>query len=217
METADLASLIKSRRSIRSWQEKEVSTELLLKAIELATHAPNGGNQQNWRFYVIVNKDLINSIADAVQANAECIAAWPEASGFGEHATRILERSSFFRSAPAVIAVTTRRYQSPIDKILASREKTDARGAQIRQWRKEVNTAIQSAAAAIAYLLLILHQMGLGAVWMIGPIQAKGEIEKILKVPDDMDFIALIPVGYPDENPPLKERKPVREVCEIVK
>jgi len=216
METTDLATLIKSRRSIRSWEDKRVSKELLLKAIELATYAPNGGNQQNWRFYVIVSKDTINSIADAVQASADHIASWPEASRFGEHAARMLQRASFFRNAPAAIAVTTKQYQSPIDQILAARGKTDERGAQIREWRKKADSAIQSVASAIAYMLLIFHQMGLGAVWMTGPMQAKGEIEKILKVPDDMDLVSFIPVGYPAENPPLKERKPVKEVCEIV-
>jgi len=217
MEITDLTNLVKSRRSIRRWQDKKVSKELLLKAIELATYAPNGGNQQNWRFYVIVNKDTINSIADAVQASANYIASWPEASGFGENVTRILQRSSFFRNAPAAIAVTTKHYQSPIDQVLAAREKTDVRGAQIRQWRSGASTAIQSAASAISYMLLVLHQMGLGAVWMTGPMQAKGEIEKILKVPGDMNLIAFIPIGYPAENPPLKERKPVKEVCEVVK
>ena len=217
METTDLAGLIKSRRSIRSWQDKEVSTELLLKAIELATHAPNAGNQQNWRFHVIVNKEQINSIADATQAISDRIASWPEASGFDENVTRMLERSSFFRTAPVLIAVTTRQYQSAADQILAAREKTDTQGAQIRQWRNEVNPAIQSASAAIAYLLLVFHQMGLGAIWMTGPMQAKGDIEKILKIPDDMNLVAVIPVGYPDEDPPLKERKPVEEVCEIIK
>jgi len=216
METADLADLIKSRRSIRSWQDKEVSPELLLEAIELATHAPNGGNQQNWRFYVIVNKDVIISIADAVQTISENIASWPEAKEFEDQVKKIVEKSSLFRSAPAIIAVATKRYQSPVDKILAARGTTDAKGAQIRQWRNDVHSAIQSAAAAIAYLLLILHQMGLGAIWMTGPMQAKGEIETILKVPDDMNLLALIPVGYPDEYPSTKERKPVEEVSEIV-
>jgi nitroreductase len=59
--------------------------------------------------------------------------------------------------------------------------------------------------------------MGLGAVWMTGPMQAKGEIERILKVPAGMDLVAFIPVGYPAEEPPLKERKQVRDVCEIIK
>ncbi|MFC1846232.1 nitroreductase family protein [Chloroflexota bacterium] len=217
METTDLAGLIKSRRSIRKWQDREVPAELLMQAIELATHAPNGGNQQNWRFYVIVNKDTINSIADAVQDISELIATWPEAEEFGEQTKRMLERSSFFRKAPAIIAVATRRYQSPVDKILAAREVTDAQGAQIRQWRNEINSAIQSASAAIAYLLLILHQMGMGAIWMTGPMQAKGDIETILKVPDELNLLALIPVGYADESPEPRERKPVEEVCEIVK
>jgi len=52
MEFTDLATIIRSRRSIRSWEDKEVSEDLLLQAIELATWAPNGGNQQNCRFYL---------------------------------------------------------------------------------------------------------------------------------------------------------------------
>ena len=87
----------------------------------------------------------------------------------------------------------------------------------MRQWRNISNARIQSAASAIGYLLLILHQMGLGAVWMTGPMQAKGAIEKILKVPETMDLIAYIPVGYPAETPALRIRKPVGEVCEIIK
>ena len=63
MELDDLVNVIKSRRSIRTWQEKEIPQEFLLHAIELATWAPNGGNQQNWRFYVILNKDTIKNIA----------------------------------------------------------------------------------------------------------------------------------------------------------
>ena len=54
------------------------------------------------------------------------------------------------------------------------------------------------------------------AVWMTGPLpQCKGDVEKLLKVPPDMDIVALIPVGYPAESP-TKDRKPVREVCEII-
>ena len=31
-----------------------------------------------------------------------------------------------------------------------------------------------------------------------------------------MNLVALIPVGYPAENPPLKERKPINQVCEVI-
>lgn len=217
MKTSELADLITSRRSIRSWQDKQVSEDLLRQAIGLATHAPNGGNQQNWYFYIILNKKVIDSIADAVQDVADYIASWPEAAKYGEVTNRMLKRSSFFRNAPAAIAVVAKRYQSPLEELAEAREKTDLRAKQIREWRAIANARIQSVASAIAYLLLILHQMGLGAVWMTGPMQAKGEIEKILGVPKEMDLVAFIPVGYAAENPPLKERKSVNEVCQVIR
>jgi nitroreductase len=217
MKTSELAELIKSRRSIRSWEDKPVSEKLLCEAVELATYAPNGGNQQNWRFYVILNRDIIRSIADSVQAGADYIASWPEAAKYGEATARMLQRSSFFRSAPAAIAVATKQYESAIEQLSAGRKETDARARQIYEWRHIANAGIQSVASAVAYLVLILHQMGLGAVWMTGPMQAKGEIEKILHVPAGMDLVAFIPVGYPAENPGIRVRKPVNEVCEVLK
>ena len=216
MELSDLANVIRSRHSIRSWQEKEVPQELLLSAIELATWAPNGGNQQNWRFYAILNRDTIKAIADAVQASANQIASWPETENLMDTA-RLRERAGFFRGAPAAIAVAASQYRSAVDQVLAGREEIDYQARKIRQWRNVANSRIQSVAAAIAYLLLILHQMGLGAVWMTGPMQAKEEIEKILKAPTELDIIAFIPIGYPAESPAPKERRPVGEICEVIR
>ena len=217
MEFTDLEKLIKGRRSIHSWQDKKVPEELLLQALKLATWAPNAGNQQNWYFYVIVNQDTITAIADAVQAIADQIASWPEATKFGDDAARMLERASIFRNAPAAIAVASTRYHSSIDQILTAREKIDPKAGQIREWRNIANSRIQSTSSSIAYLLLILHQIGLGALWMTGPMQAKGEIEKILKVPPEIDIVAFIPVGYSAESPAPKGRRPIEEVCEIIR
>ena len=140
-----------------------------------------------------------------------------EREKFGDTANGLIKRIGFFRNAPAAIAVAAAQYQSSIDKMLALREKYDPQAAQIRQWRNIANSRIQSVSSAIAYLLLALHQVGLGAVWMTGPIQAKEKIEEILQVPHDMDVIAFIPVGYPAEKPAPKERKPVKEVCKVIR
>ncbi|MBI4286980.1 MAG: nitroreductase family protein [Chloroflexi bacterium] len=216
MELNDLETLVRSRRSIRRWQDKPVPVELLTRAIDLATWAPNGGNKQNWIFYVIVNGNTIRSIAEEVQNSTNLMASWPEAAQFVKDVARWRERAGFFRSAPAAIAVAASQYVSEADRILSAREKTDLQASQMRLWRNTANTKIQSAASAIAYLLLALHQMGLGAVWMTGPMQAKGKLEKILGVPSEMDLIAFVPVGYPDENPVVRPRRPVNEVCQII-
>ena len=83
MEIEELSELIKSRRSIRLWEDKPVPEELLLKAIELATWAPNGANQQNWYFYVILNKSIIKAIADATQEGMSYMMSWPEMAQMG--------------------------------------------------------------------------------------------------------------------------------------
>jgi nitroreductase len=216
MELTELANLMKTRRSIRRWQDKKVPEDLLLKAIELATWAPNGGNQQNWHFYLILNRTTINALADAVQDIANIASAWPEAAKMGLTA-RLRDKASLFRDAPALIGVSAARYQSPLDQVLEVREKVDPQAARIRQWRNISNSRIQSVAAAIAYLLLVLHQMGLGAVWMSGPTQAKAGIERILNIPPELDFIAFIPVGYPAEAPVSGGRKLVGEVCQVLR
>jgi nitroreductase len=217
MKMNELAELIKSRRSVRAWQNKPISEELLLQAIELATYAPNGGNQQNWRFYIILKPEIIKSITDAFQSTSTLMASWPEAAQFGDKITGAIKKQNYLYSAPAMIAVATSQYQSPVEQLMEIRGQIDPKAVQIREWRKTANSNIQSVASAVAYLLLILHQMGLGAVWMTGPMQSKGDIEKILKVPAGMDLVALIPVGYPAENPPVRGRKPVEEVSEVIK
>jgi len=78
METAELATLIKTRRSIRLFQDKPVPEAMLLEAVETATWAPNGGNAQNWRFFIILDKKVIKNIADAIQADMKTMMSWPE-------------------------------------------------------------------------------------------------------------------------------------------
>jgi len=212
-----LEELIKTRRSIRRFQERSVPEELLLKALELAIWAPNGGNRQAWRFLIVSNKDLINKVADAVKAKTELMSAWAEAAQFGEGVERWRQNCDFFRGAPACIAVLMGRYSSIADQILRARGEKDPIAEEIRSYRRLGNSGLQSVAGAITYLLLILHHLGLGTTWMAGPQQAKKEIERLLAVPPEWDFVALIPVGYPAETPRVPLRKPIAEVVEFLR
>ena len=210
-----LTELIKTRRSVRKFQNKPVPEDLLLKALELATWAPNGGNQQAWRFLIISNKGLIEKMADAVKGKTELMSSWPEAKQFGETVARWRKTSDFFRDAPACIAVLMGRYSSIADQILRAREESDAVAREIRSHRQVGSSGLQSAAAAITYLLLLLHYFGLGATWMAGPLQAKKEIEQMLGVQPEWHFVALIPVGYPAETPEVRPRKAIKEVVQF--
>jgi nitroreductase len=216
MDIQDLEKLIKGRRSIRQWKKQEVPGDLLKKAVELATWAPNGGNYQGWRFVVVTNKEVIGKMADAVQSVADKMTSWPEARSWEEDIKRYQKNASFFRNAPACIGLFTSEYQSPMEKLLAARESFDPEAKKVLGFRKSAPTVIQSVAAAVTTMLLVFHQMGLGAVWLVSPLQAKKEIETILKVPSTMALVSLVAVGYPDESP-QKDRKPVDQVLEFVR
>lgn len=215
VEWEELSTLIRTRRSIRAFQDKPVPEDLLLKALELATWAPNGGNQQAWRFFVVTSGDVIREMADAVKAKTELMAAWPEAQQFGDHVSRWRKTSDFFRGAPVCIAVLMGRYSSVADQILRARGESDPVAREIRSYRETGKSSLQSAAAAITYLCLILHYFGLGSTWMAGPLQAKKEIEMILAVPPEWDLVGLVPVGYAAETPAMRPRKPLTEVIQF--
>ncbi|RPJ01463.1 MAG: nitroreductase family protein, partial [Deltaproteobacteria bacterium] len=120
MDIQDLEKLIKGRRSVRQWTKQDVSDDVLKKAVELATWAPNGGNFQGWRFVVVKNRDVIGKLANAVQAVADKIASWPESATL-EEMERYRKNASFFKNAPVVIATFVGQYQSIMDKALIAR------------------------------------------------------------------------------------------------
>jgi len=216
MDIEPLERLIKSRRSTRKWKQDDVSDELLKKAVELATWAPNGGNYQGWHFVIVKNREVIVKMADAVQSAADMIASWPEIKSWEEDVKRYQKNTSFFRNAPAVIGIFISEYRSVMDKVLLAREPVDSEANRIMGFRRFAPTAIQSASAAATTMLLALHQMGLGALWLASPLMAKKEIETTLKVPAGMGLVCLIAVGYPDESP-QKDRKPVEQVLEFIR
>jgi nitroreductase len=61
----NVSQAIKSRRSIRLYQEKEVEKEKLDKVLEAARIAPSANNRQEWKFIVVKDKDTRERVANA--------------------------------------------------------------------------------------------------------------------------------------------------------
>jgi len=54
----DVFEAIKKRRSVRSYLDKQVEEDKLLKILEAARFAPSASNRQEWRFVVVKDKKL---------------------------------------------------------------------------------------------------------------------------------------------------------------
>lgn len=63
---------------------------------------------------------------------------------------------------------------------------------------------LQDVAASIENLMLVAYSIGLGTVW-VGAFDEK-EVGKILNLADHIRPVAIVPVGYPDEDPPSHGR-----------
>ncbi len=69
---------------------------------------------------------------------------------------------------------------------------------------------IQDTAAAIQNIHLTAFSLGLGTCW-VGAFD-ENQAREILHVPEGIRPVAMIPVGYPNEKPKLRERQPLSEI-----
>ena len=72
-------------------------------------------------------------------------------------------------------------------------------------------SATIDASLAAMQLWLALHCLGLGAVW-IQTVGFNGKIRSLLSYPRNMECIGILAIGWPDEKPSPKPRRPLEEV-----
>ena len=64
IDSMQMLSLIKTRRSVRKYKDQPISDSDLKKILEAGRWAPSGANLQPWRFIVIQDKALIKQIGE---------------------------------------------------------------------------------------------------------------------------------------------------------
>ena len=184
MFSNDIYEIIKTRRSIRSFNDKEVSDELLHKILQTAIWAPSGKNFQNWHFYVLKEEKL----KDFVKVYNE----------FWEYVKPTLEG----KLKPKIIELTGKFFgnigNAPV-VILAFSDIIPG---------EEPITSMGSVFLAIQNLLLLAHKEGLGTC-VLGRVEQKAEqVKKLLKM-ENKEFLCGIALGYSnyERTPPAPPRK----------
>jgi nitroreductase len=197
-----LLELLQSRRSIRKFLPKMPERALLEKLVQAAVTAPSASNKQPWRFFIVTNPEIKARMAAVVRDAVERVAAHIEPQfeaafrAYGDYFTR-------FESAPVVI-VPLYRSLTLLSSMVGS-----ALPAKDRQniINMEQQSGVVSASLAVENLLLMAHDLGLGASGLTGPLIATDELRGILSVPEGWSIVALLAVGYPDEQPKAPTRK----------
>ena len=101
---------------------------------------------------------------------------------------------TFIEEAPVVIVVCANQ--------LRSSRGYGSRGANLY--------CLQDTAAATQNMLLAAYALGLATCW-VGAFQEE-EARKVLKIPNGVRPVAIIPVGHPAEKPEAPDRRPLNEI-----
>jgi coenzyme F420-0:L-glutamate ligase / coenzyme F420-1:gamma-L-glutamate ligase len=198
---------MQSRRSIRKFLPKMPERALLEQLIAAGITAPSASNKQPWRFLVITNPDVKNRMASAVRAAIERVAACIEPQfeeafrAYGDYFTR-------FETSPVVIVPLYRPLTLLSSMTGAGLSSEDQQNIACM----EQQSGIVSASLAMENILLMAHDLGLGASGLTGPLIAMDALRELLAVPAGWNMVALIAVGYPDEQPIAPARKSPADV-----
>lgn len=199
--------LFASRRSVRRFLDRPVERATIERLMALATMAPSASNKQPWRFVIVRDRAVLAQMAEAVRAQIALVLENMDPSGveafrtYGEYFTR-------FEHAPCVIAPTCRATPILSQLVLPTLEPA----AHARVTAMEHTSAVVSTALALENLLLAAPTLGLGASALTGPLLAAHRLGELLRLPASWELLALVAVGYPDEEPRATERKPVQSV-----
>ena len=178
---------IAQRRSIRKFKDTHIPDETIEIILNAAIQAPSGKNRQPWRFIVVKQ----NRRAEMVRIMREAIARLEKRGvdiGSSKWTANVMEQ------APVTIFVFN-------DCAPHTRLPREGGGDAVD---------VQSIGAAIQNMCLAALDLGLGTLRICDVFYAHDDLCKWLGQTHQM--IAVVSLGYPDEHPGPRPRKPMSEV-----
>jgi nitroreductase len=189
---APFLAVLAARRSVRQFAPERPARELILRAIEGATHAPSGMNKQPWRFVIVANDAVKAEMVTRVSKEIEAILSVLAGDEYADKVAEYLRNyATLFRTAPVVINVLYREYGQVIASLL---ERSNLQYPDNQE--EAVNPAMQSVSAAIQNLQLAAQALGLATCWMTAPLFARKQLHELLEVESPWQLAAVIPIGY---------------------
>ncbi|HQG32820.1 MAG TPA: nitroreductase family protein [Deltaproteobacteria bacterium] len=183
---ADFRELMKMRRAVRDYEDREVPVSLIREIIIDACEAPSGGNRQPWGFAVVTDRELMKRLSDESKRNL-----LEDMKTIRSPILRmyrpVLSKAEFnvYYNAPCLVFITglTGVHSAPADCSLAA-----------------------------AYFMLSAADRGLGTCWIgLGSHIKDRSLLDEMGIPENHRIISTLILGYPRTLP----AKPPRNAPKI--
>jgi nitroreductase len=178
---AGFLELLKKRRSIRDFQEKEVPLSLVQEIIKDSCLAPSANNGQPWGFIVVNRRDWIKRLSDESKRNLLSDLEKNPGSPIKRYEPLLRDGNfNVFYNSPCVVYIA-----GP----------------------KAIPTLPVDCTLAACYFMLSAAARDLGTCWIgLGAHIRDPGILKEMGLPEDWRIIAPIIVGYPKTIPDPRDR-----------
>lgn len=188
-----LDAVLRGRRSIRSYADKPVPSELLERVLEAACQAPSPHHSIPWRLAVLTGEKaklaLSDAMADRWRTDLSQDALPPD-----QVEIEIEKSRKRLVGSPVVLVGSV--FPEPLDEYPDADRQT-----------AEVLMAAHSLGAALQNLMLAAYANGLASCWMCAPVFCSEVVRDALGLAEGLIPHAIITMGYP-VTPPRERGRP---------
>ena len=180
-----ILELATKRKSTRKFSSDPVNLKDILQALEAATQAPSGANQQPWRFLIIIDPNLRRRVREACERGEKEF--YDNVTGeFGEWllVKGYSWRKPFLEEAPLLVAVLM---------------------------DESAQYARESVWLAVGFILLALEERGLSTVTYT-PSNTDLPLRE-LDIPEGFKLETILPIGYSAEDKPKEPKFRLEKVA----
>ena len=175
----EFADVVRGRRMTRAFSTRPVDSALISQIVDLASRAPSAGKTQGWHALIITSSDTVKFWDDTLAVEKRESFRWKQ-----------------LLDAP-IIALVFADPAAYVERYSEHDKAHTGLGASTEAWPTPYWTVDASFAAMT--MLLAAEDAGLGALFF-GVFHGEQQLRTRLCVPDAMELIGAIAIGWPDER-----------------
>ena len=204
----DILGVISTRKSIRRYKPGPIPDELLMKVLEAGRWAATGENDQPWILIVVTDPEKKRRIGELgrIETGAFCTAEY----GMG----RLQQRFAGVKDPAERERVMKMMYSGVTSQIATSAPVIIVVAGTVNA----LNTPYDLS-ACLENMLLEAHSLGLGAVWVEGPVaptRRKKILKELMGIPTGMGEYhvqAYMALGWPlQQRKHPRPKKPLEDI-----
>lgn len=188
---------IEGAGALRSFSDRPVPREVVVRLLRAATAAPSPRNLQPWEFVVVTDPEVRSRLGEAFAPRAEQL----------EAAVRSMEDRPRRRMFAAGARLARSMGAAPVTVFVCGR------AVDMPPPHDPDEVLLSALFTAAQNLRVAARAMGLGTAFTNLHVHAEPQVRALLGVPDDVRLAVTVPLGWPARRQPGPvRRRPVDEV-----